>query len=96
MKMAQHRQHIPTRPSKQRHQRPEAIGYYSSKRISPLDDEFGVFSDEVLVAEDEQGARVGAGDAGQADVGGSLGDRPQRVLLTAPSARLLADVRVCR
>ena len=46
------------------------------QRISPFDDELGVFSDEVLVAEYEQGACIGRSDARQADVGCPLGDVP--------------------
>ena len=64
--------------------------YFSWKRISPFDDELGVFADEVLVAENKQRPRVGAAEAGQTDGGCSLGDAAKRRVLAAHATQLPA------
>jgi len=61
------------------------------KRISPFDDELGVFPDEVLVAEDEQGASVRCGDAGEADVCRPLRDVSQRGVRTSSASAAVVD-----
>ena len=56
---------------------------YLEKRISPLDDDLGVLSDEVLLAEDEERAVVGGAEAGKTDVGGALGHITEGRVLSA-------------
>ena len=49
----------------------------SSKRISPFDDNLGIFANEVLLGEDEEGAGGGPRQAGQTDVVAPPVDVPQ-------------------
>lgn len=70
--------------------------YMYQKRISPLDDEAGVFADEVLFAEDEEGSGVGGAHTGKTYVVGPLGHVSEAVLLAAKPRSLITTARVCR
>ena len=66
------------------------------KRISPLDDEAGVFADKVLFAEDEEGSGVGGAHAGKTYVVGPLGHVSEAVFLAAKPRALITTARVRR
>ena len=63
-----------------------------AKRISPLDDDLGMFSYEILLAEDEQGPGVGVAQSRKTDIGGPFGCHPQWAILLVWTAVVWASI----